>query len=75
MPLRALRERPERAALLTDFDGTLSEIVADPATARPVPGVVEVLGRLTDRLGLVGVVHGVVLLAKRKAKAREPTDA
>lgn len=58
MPLRALRERPERAALLTDFDGTLSEIVADPTTARPVPGVVEVLGRLTDRLGLVGVVSG-----------------
>ncbi|MEO1061027.1 MAG: trehalose-phosphatase [Actinomycetota bacterium] len=58
MPLRALRERPERAALLTDFDGTLSEIVADPATARPVPGVVETLSRLTDRLGFVGVVSG-----------------
>ncbi|MEM8905235.1 MAG: trehalose-phosphatase [Actinomycetota bacterium] len=58
MPLRALRQRPERAALLTDFDGTLSEIVADPATARPVPGVVEILTRLTARLGLVGIVSG-----------------
>ncbi len=58
MPLRALRERPERAALLTDFDGTLSEIVADASTARPVPGVVEALTRLTTRLAVVGVVSG-----------------
>ena len=58
MPLRALRERPERAALLTDFDGTLSEIVADASTARPVPGVIDALSRLTDRLAVVGVVSG-----------------
>lgn len=51
-------EHPARAAILTDFDGTLSPIVDDPTAARPLPGVVEVLARLDDRYGLVGVVSG-----------------
>ncbi|MEM9609992.1 MAG: trehalose-phosphatase [Actinomycetota bacterium] len=58
MPLRALRQRPEHAALLTDFDGTLSEIVVDPEQARPRPGVVETLSALAHRLGRVAVVSG-----------------
>jgi trehalose 6-phosphate phosphatase len=49
---------PERAAVLTDFDGTLAPIVDDPAAATPLPGVVDVLHRLAERYGVVGVVSG-----------------
>lgn len=55
---QALVDDPTRAAVLTDFDGTLSPIVDDPSAARPLPGVVEVLERLHRRFGLVGVVSG-----------------
>lgn len=58
MALDALRREPSRTALLTDFDGTLSSIVEDPAAAVPLPGAVEVLARLAERYGLVGVVSG-----------------
>jgi trehalose 6-phosphate phosphatase len=51
-------DAPARAAVLTDFDGTLSPIVDDPASAQPLPGVVDVLDRLHARFGLVGVVSG-----------------
>lgn len=46
------------AGLLTDFDGTLSPIVRDPAAARPLPGAVEALEALAGRGVLVGVVSG-----------------
>ena len=36
-------ERPGQAALLLDFDGTLSPIVDVPAAARPLAGAGEVL--------------------------------
>lgn len=49
---------PARCAVLTDFDGTLAPIVDDPAAAVPLPGVVEVLGRLAGRFGVAGVVSG-----------------
>ena len=49
---------PSRSAVLTDFDGTLAPIVDDPAAAVPLPGVVEVLGRLAGRFGVAGVVSG-----------------
>lgn len=52
------RAEPHRAAILSDFDGTLSAIVADPAAAAPVPGAVEALRSLADRFSLVGVVSG-----------------
>jgi trehalose 6-phosphate phosphatase len=52
------RADPTMAAILTDFDGTLSPIVADPSAARPLPGAVEVLRALAGRYGLVGVVSG-----------------
>lgn len=45
-------------AILTDFDGTLSEIVADPATAEPLPGAVELLEGLAARAQTVAVVSG-----------------
>jgi trehalose 6-phosphate phosphatase len=46
------------AGVFCDFDGTLSEIVDDPAAARPVPGAADALGRLADRFGTVAVVSG-----------------
>src|SRR4051812_8239399 len=54
----ALGAAPARTALLCDFDGTLAPIVDDPAAAGPLPGAVEVLARLSERLGLVAVVSG-----------------
>ena len=56
--LALLAEDPGRSALLVDFDGTVSPIVADPAAAAPLPGAGAVLGRLSERLGVVGVVSG-----------------
>lgn len=49
---------PDRAAVVTDFDGTLAPIVDDPSRSRPLPEAVEVLHRLSERYGLVGVVSG-----------------
>jgi trehalose 6-phosphate phosphatase len=51
-------ERPGRAALLLDFDGTLSPIVDVPADARPLPGAYEVLEALAARFAVVAVVSG-----------------
>jgi trehalose 6-phosphate phosphatase len=52
------------AGLLTDFDGTLSPIVADPALARLVDGADGALARLAERLAVVAIVTG-----------REPLEA
>lgn len=49
---------PDRTALFTDFDGTLSPIVARPEIARPLPGAIEALTQLASRLAVVGVVSG-----------------
>jgi len=57
-PLDALRADPAVTAILTDFDGTLSPIVDDPAVAAPLPGAVEVLHDLADRYAVVGVISG-----------------
>lgn len=53
-----LRDALAEAAVLTDFDGTLSEIVDDPAAAVAVPGAVAVLGDLARVARVVGVVSG-----------------
>ncbi len=37
-PLAPLRGDPATAGIFSDFDGTLSPIVRDPAVAEPVPG-------------------------------------
>lgn len=58
LALAPFLERPGDAAVLVDFDGTLSPIVTDPASARPLEGAVEVLAALAARLGLVAVVSG-----------------
>ena len=49
---------PIGSAIFTDFDGTLAPIVDDPASARPLPGAVDVLDGLARRYGVVGVVSG-----------------
>jgi trehalose 6-phosphate phosphatase len=47
-----------RAALLLDFDGSIAPIVDDPATATPLPAMVDGLRVLQAELALVAVVSG-----------------
>jgi trehalose 6-phosphate phosphatase len=47
-----------QVALCLDFDGTLSPIVDDPEAARPLPGVVELLGLLAARFAAVALISG-----------------
>jgi trehalose 6-phosphate phosphatase len=56
--LEPLRQHPQAAAVFLDFDGTLAPIVQDPALARPLPGVPELLAVLGRRFGVVAVVSG-----------------
>ncbi|MGI8809250.1 MAG: trehalose-phosphatase [Acidimicrobiales bacterium] len=56
--LAPFRADPPGTGVFCDFDGTLAAIVDDPAAARPLPGVVDVLGRLASRYGRVGVISG-----------------
>lgn len=73
-PAAAVRAEPARAAIITDFDGTLSPIVAEPASARPLPGVVDVLHALAARYARVAVVSGrpVAFLRDRLELDRRP---
>lgn len=57
-PLTLLTADPTTTAIFCDFDGTLAEIVDDPATSRPVPGAVEVLSALAGSYGRIGVLSG-----------------
>jgi len=57
-PFAAFLAQPDRAAILTDFDGTLAPIVDDPATAAPLPGAVDALHRLAERFAIVGIISG-----------------
>jgi trehalose 6-phosphate phosphatase len=50
--------RADRTVLLLDFDGSLSPIVERAEDARPLPEAPGVLGRLSSRLGRVGIVSG-----------------
>src|SRR5689334_6580278 len=54
----ALAADPARSALLLDYDGSLSPIVLHPEEAVPLPGTVDVLERIAERLGRVAVVSG-----------------
>lgn len=49
---------PSQWCVLTDFDGTLSEIVGDPAAARFLPESLEALSALVTHVGTVGVISG-----------------
>lgn len=57
-PLDKLRAHPERSAVLTDFDGTLSPIVEDWTAAAPLPGARDVLEELASRYAVVGIISG-----------------
>ena len=54
------------AGLLTDFDGTISPIVTDPALARVVGGGRDALAALAERLDVVAVITGRAPLDARK---------
>ena len=56
--LAPFRDDPDGTGVFTDFDGTLSPIVDDPAAALPLPGVVDALEALAGRYGRVGVISG-----------------
>jgi trehalose 6-phosphate phosphatase len=56
--LDALLTDPRHALLGTDFDGTLSPIVADPAHARPHPGAIPVMTALASVLGTLAIITG-----------------
>ena len=60
MAARAARlaAQAAQAAICLDFDGTIAPIVEDPAAARPLPGIVELLGALADRFAAVAIVSG-----------------
>jgi trehalose 6-phosphate phosphatase len=70
-PLRALLVDPSASAVLTDYDGTLAPIVADPDHAEPLPGVAGALADLAARYAVVAVVSGrpVSFLMDRLAAA------
>ncbi|WP_018540086.1 MULTISPECIES: trehalose-phosphatase [unclassified Streptomyces] len=56
--LATLLAHPERAVVALDFDGTLADIVPDPAKARAHPGAPEALARLAPHLRAVAVITG-----------------
>lgn len=56
--LQPFLERPQRAGIFLDFDGTLSEIVPIPSDARPVEGAAGLLADLARRYAVVAVVSG-----------------
>ncbi|MBS1861082.1 MAG: trehalose-phosphatase [Actinobacteria bacterium] len=56
--LEPLRAEPTRAAILTDFDGTLSPIVERAEDAALPDGAREILEALVDLYALVGAVSG-----------------
>ena len=56
--LEPLRADPPRAAILTDVDGTLAPIVERAEEAAVPEAARQVLGRLSERYGLVGCVSG-----------------
>jgi trehalose 6-phosphate phosphatase len=56
--LAALTADPAHALVATDFDGTLSPIVPDPAAAVAVPGAAAVLARLAPLVGTLAIITG-----------------
>src|SRR5690242_1232136 len=56
--LAPLREDPGRAAVLTDIDGTIAPIVADPAEASVPERTRKLLSELARRYALVGALSG-----------------
>jgi len=57
-PLAPLVSRPDRSAVVVDYDGSLAPIVDDPAHAVPLPAARDALASLVPLLGRVAVVSG-----------------
>ena len=57
-PLLPLAAQPHEAAVLVDFDGSISAIVDDPADAHLLPGARAALAGLIGVIGTVAVVSG-----------------
>ncbi len=53
-----LARRAGEVAVCLDFDGTIAPIVEDPQAARPLPGIVELLGPLADRYAALALISG-----------------
>ena len=53
-----LAGRAAEVAICLDFDGTIAPIVEDPQAARPLPGLVELLGPLADRYAALALISG-----------------
>ena len=56
--LDAILAAPSEALIASDFDGTLSPIVADPGAARAYPGAAQALARLASLTGTVAIITG-----------------
>jgi trehalose 6-phosphate phosphatase len=56
--LDALLAAPGDALIASDFDGTLSPIVADPGAAHAHPGAIAALRRLAAPIGTLAVITG-----------------
>jgi trehalose 6-phosphate phosphatase len=54
----AIVSDPAGAVISSDFDGTLSPLVEDPARARPADGALDALARLARSVGQVAIVTG-----------------
>ena len=72
--LQPFVDDPARAALFVDFDGSLSPIVLDPASARPLPAARAALARLVPVLARVAVVSGRPAAFLRDALAIDGLD-
>lgn len=53
-----VRHDPKSVAIFSDFDGTLSHLIDNPGDVVPVDGVVEVMNKLSESFGTVGVISG-----------------
>ena len=69
--LRRLRAAPERAAILTDVDGTLAPIVERPEEAEVPARASELLEELSRRFALVACVSGRQALEARRLVGAE----
>lgn len=56
--IEPFRRNPQKAAIITDFDGTLAPIVSEPESSVPIDGAAEMLARLAGEFGRVAVVSG-----------------
>ena len=56
--LDAIVADPAHALIASDFDGTLSPIVPDPAAARAAPGAAAALARVAASVGTVAIITG-----------------